>query len=830
MDKIRTWGYPGRQKPTLLHVLVRCCLILLCGYRALAADVSLHSQNMTLNVHSADGSYDILGEVTARPVIHAAIAAEVDHKWLRSTQYPKHDISESVFTDQLGKGHKVVVRSTGLAGVPDITYTIQMYDTEPFGAITAEVRNSTANTITIQDIRSVEAIGERPIDTGDTEGGDRILSDSFGEGWPPLQIRDLGQAQQGLHRAVGSQLIYNRKSKQSLFFGALTADRFLTILRLGVRPGSSQDATITSYQVDSTGTTEMQASPESGLRHGPAKYLVDLSLPVTGNEALSSERVMFSVGTDYHDQLERYGLAIRVLHNSRVSSDNLLGWWSWTAYYQNITQGASWTNAQWLAENLKPLGFDYFHFDLGYSYARGEYMTPDAVRFPQGMWDLTHRISRLGLQVGIWTAPFEIEASAWVYEHHKDWLVHNAQGEPIPVGKQLFVLDTTNPGAQEYIRQTYKTLVKEWGARYFKLDFMDTTAVEGYYYKPNTTALEALRTGLEVIRNAVGDDVLIDKDGSPMLTPVGIVDEGRVSTDTGHTFLRTKVSAPGIAARYYMNRNFFVNDPDAFTVSKQKIEERYILQTALSLSEAQASIALAAVSGGMYEIGDDLPKLGEDPSRLELVKNADLLQMVKLGHAATPVDLMTYQDADAQPSVFLLREDSRQSVLAVFNWTEEKRSHELRFSELGFSEQHPYRLYDSFADDRPLPLTHGSIQINDQLPHSVRLIKIIDNSIPAAAPTIKASLPDNVKAGVDVQFSCVAAKNGVPVLAYHWDFGDGVKADGARLTHTYTEPGTYTVQLTADGLDGLTWERRSSLTVGAGQSPPAPQRYVESER
>jgi hypothetical protein len=359
---------------------------------------------------------------------------------------------------------------------------------------------------------------------------------------------------------------------------------------------------------------------------------------------------------------------------------------------------------------------------------------------------------------------------------------------------------------------------------------MDTTAVEGYYYKPNTTALEALRTGLEVIRNAVGDDVLIDKDGSPMLTPVGIVDEGRVSTDTGHTFLRTKVSAPGIAARYYMNRNFFVNDPDAFTVSKQKIEERYILQTALSLSEAQASIALAAVSGGMYEIGDDLPKLGEDPSRLELVKNADLLQMVKLGHAATPVDLMTYQDADAQPSVFLLREDSRQSVLAVFNWTEEKRSHELRFSELGFSEQHPYRLYDSFADDRPLPLTHGSIQINDQLPHSVRLIKIIDNSIPAAAPTIKASLPDNVKAGVDVQFSCVAAKNGVPVLAYHWDFGDGVKADGARLTHTYTEPGTYTVQLTADGLDGLTWERRSSLTVGAGQSPPAPQRYVESER
>jgi hypothetical protein len=315
-----------------------------------------------------------------------------------------------------------------------------------------------------------------------------------------------------------------------------------------------------------------------------------------------------------------------------------------------------------------------------------------------------------------------------------------------------------------------------------------------------------------------------------MLTPVGIVDEGRVSTDMGHTFLRTKEGATGIAARYYMNRNFFVNDPDAFTVSQQKIEERYTLQTPLSLSEAQASIALAAVSGGMYEIGDDLPKLGQDPSRLELVKNEDLLHMVKLGQAATPVDLMTYQEADAQPSVFLLREDSRQSVLAVFNWTEEKRSHGLTFSELGLSGQHPYRLYDIFAHDRPLPLNHATIQLEDQPPHSVRLIKIIDNSIPAAAPTIEANIPDNVKAGVDVQFSCVAAKAGVPAFAYHWDFGDGVKADGASLTHTYTEPGAYTVQLSAEGLDGLPWKQRFSLTVGAGQSIPAPQRYVEPER
>ena len=83
----------------------------------------------------------------------------------------------------------------------------------------------------------------------------------------------------------------------------------------------------------------------------------------------------------------------------------------------------------------------------------------------------------------------------------------------------IYVLDTTNPGAQEYLRQTYRTLVREWGVRFIKLDFMDSSAIEGFMYRPNTTALEALRIGLQIIRDAVGEDVILDKDGSPMLTP-----------------------------------------------------------------------------------------------------------------------------------------------------------------------------------------------------------------------------------------------------------------------------------------------------------------------
>ena len=42
--------------------------------------------------------------------------------------------------------------------------------------------------------------------------------------------------------------------------------------------------------------------------------------------------------------------------------------------------------------------------------------------------------------------------------------------------------------------------------------------------------------------------MLLDKDGSPMLNPVGIVDAGRISCDTGHSFEASRNAAPGIAA------------------------------------------------------------------------------------------------------------------------------------------------------------------------------------------------------------------------------------------------------------------------------------------
>src|SRR5260370_38236382 len=103
-----------------------------------------------------------------------------------------------------------------------------------------------------------------------------------------------------MHRGVGSQLVYNQQSQESVFFGALTSDRLLTILHLQTQPAASGPQ-IAGFTVDSTGTTELHATDEeSGLREGPRENLMELELALPNAESIASERPMFAVAYDNH--------------------------------------------------------------------------------------------------------------------------------------------------------------------------------------------------------------------------------------------------------------------------------------------------------------------------------------------------------------------------------------------------------------------------------------------------------------------------------------------------------------------------------------------------
>ena len=788
--------------------VVRFAAILLIfggGVTTLPAQSSGEEHALQVTVDPADGKYTIALPGSNSYALRAGVGVQVDGHWLHASDYPRRAVEHSQAQGYLGDATDWEVIYSGLSGRPDLMYHLRAYSSEPFGDIQVTVRNTTGKAIHIESIRSVDATEGPIVDLGGPVLDDRVLSDSFSEDRPAMTIRDFADAEKQMHRAVGSQLIYNRRSHESLFLGALTSDRFLTILRLHLVSSPGNTSRPVAYEVDSTGTTEMEK--ENSLQHSSVDDQVELSLPVAPGAQLSSERVLFSLATDYHRQLETYGSLIREIHHARTSGPALMGWWSWTAYYFGLNDGAALSNARWEAAHLKSLGYNVFHIDEGYQYARGEYITPNATLFPQGLATLECKVRGLGLVPGIWTAPFEVSERSWVYENHQDWLVKNAKGQPIHAGRvvdnkdPLFVLDTTNPGAQQYLRRTYSTLVTEWGVHYIKMDFMDDSGIEGYYHKPNTTALEAQRIGLKIIRDTVGNEVYLDKDGSPMLNPVGYVDYGRISQDTGHTFKASKEAAPGIAARYYMNRNFFVSDPDAFTVSTQTIGDQswHESDKPATLDEARVSIVLAAVSGGMFEIGDDLPSLSKAPERLALIQNQDLIQMIHLGRASIPLDLMNFAAEDAQPSIFFLKEDPRQSMLTVFNWADKERDRSIDLAIAGLPATGQYVVTD-VLDNRESPAPAGVLAFH-QPPHSVQVFKIVDAHVPAGAPAVTTEHPSSGNAGATLSFAA-HSRGGDAVLSYHWDFGDGVSLEGSEVSHAYTEPGDYNVDLTATGLSG----------------------------
>jgi hypothetical protein len=198
---------------------------------------------------------------------------------------------------------------------------------------------------------------------------------------------------------------------------------------------------------------------------------------------------------------------------------------------------------------------------------------------------------------------------------------------------------------------------------------------------------------------------------------------------------------------------------------------------------------------------------------LALVENRDLLNVAKLGRAATPFDLMTYEPGDEQPSIFFLQESPHQAILTIFNWTKTSRSHTLKLADLGLPAEHAFTALDVLNQNAPVAVAGGTVQIENQPPESVKVIKIIDSNVAPGAPGVTAKVPSVANAGATISFSAQSEATGVPAVEYRWEFGDGTSANGPRVSHAYTRAGDFTIHLTVDGVDGVPTVQSFSIKV-----------------
>ncbi|HEV8190975.1 MAG TPA: glycoside hydrolase family 36 protein, partial [Ktedonobacterales bacterium] len=237
--------------------------------------------------------------------------------------------------------------------------------------------------------------------------------------------------------------------------------------------------------------------------------------------------------------------------HARRAQQTYTGWCSWYYYFTAVGQRDILENLEALQRVRDTLPLDVVQIDDGYQSAVGDW-TDINDKFPDGMAALAARIRTADYRPGIWLAPFTVAANSTLAREHPGWLIQDEAGKPLFGGKNwnsiLYGLDTSHPEARNWLRQLFTTIVREWDYSYLKLDFLASAALPGHRYDVHMSRMRALRAGLELIREIVGNDVYILACGCPLLSGVGIVDAMRIGPDSAPRWLPRSRGAPAASA------------------------------------------------------------------------------------------------------------------------------------------------------------------------------------------------------------------------------------------------------------------------------------------
>jgi Ca2+-binding RTX toxin-like protein len=99
----------------------------------------------------------------------------------------------------------------------------------------------------------------------------------------------------------------------------------------------------------------------------------------------------------------------------------------------------------------------------------------------------------------------------------------------------------------------------------------------------------------------------------------------------------------------------------------------------------------------------------------------------------------------------------------------------------------------------------------------VSLTTMVDNQSPTASFTWQ----ENANDPSTIEFDASASSDDKGIASYAWDFGDGGAGSGVRPSHTYAQPGRYSVTLTVTDAEGETGEKTLDIDVATCGSSSA---------
>ena len=435
-------------------------------------------------------------------------------------------------------------------------------------------------------------------------------------------------------------------------------------------------------------------------------------------ESLRSERLRVATGLDGWVSLEAWADRMGELMGARIPEKTPTGWC--TGYYEFGCSTAKDVYANLGAMRRQRLYLDLVLIDDGYQAAIGDWLTPQSERFTD-MAAVAATIRREGHVPGIWSAPFGLAAESQIWADHPDWVVRDEAGEPVwawsHFGKPIYALDTTHPEASDWLHTTFRVVRRDWGYEAFKIDFLFAAALHGQRHDPQVTRAQALRRGLVLIRDAIGDDAYLLGCGAPLGPAVGLVDGMCIGPDVGTTWepiLEGDLSAPSTAnalrnsiARTYTHRRLWAADPGCLLVRPRGDSSQ------LTLYEARTLATVIALTGSTLFDSDRIG--GLPPSRLTMLRQT----LPPTDQAAYPLDLFEREC----PEILVLpveRPWGRWWLAGLVNWDGRTRFSQVELGTLELPAGR-YHVYDQWRAAY-LGQTETSLTFPHQRPHESLLL------------------------------------------------------------------------------------------------------------
>ncbi len=429
-----------------------------------------------------------------------------------------------------------------------------------------------------------------------------------------------------------------------------------------------------------------------------------------------------------------------------------VGWCSWYYYFEKMDQKVILENIDAAKSLSDKLPISVFQVDDGYQPAPGDWMKVNS-RFPKGVEWMSRRILEAGYTPGLWVAPFFATHRSELYKKNKDWFVRREGGGPkaVSIWPQpaslgiKYGIDNTHPDAARWMKEIFTTIVRDWGYKYLKLDFLYAGAIDGERHDPHATRAQAFRRGLEIIREAAGPDTYIVGCGIPIALGLGIVNGMRMSGDTApywEDFLQSKIlghpSAPSVTGpaimnftRYFLNNLWGFSDADCLMCRFEN--------TKLTHDEVLTHAAIVALSGGPLFLSDNLAELTSSSIRLAQQLIPPLVD------SAVPADLF-----DTSPPATLVKRFDRDfdpvTIVGRFNWSEQTADLPVFFGKIGLDENTDYHVFDVW-EERYHGVHRGRVVLPRVPKHASRMLSLRPVS---AQPQLVATTFHFTQGGVDL--------------------------------------------------------------------------------